>query len=120
MLTSRPSSVDRGFSTIGRTISCRRSSVAATDAIRSLLREALAERAIDEEALDREALVLFTLIEGFSFSSTLLPAPLLEADVRAGVTATVHRLQDAYPLSGPHAGKAREGSSVVAGAPDER
>jgi hypothetical protein len=45
----------------------------------------------------REALLLFTLVEGFSFSSALFSAPLREADVRAVVTATTHRLRDAYP-----------------------
>jgi hypothetical protein len=57
----------------------------------------LADRAIDEEALHREALLLFTLVEGFSFSSAMLSAPLRETDVRDVVTATVHRLRDAYP-----------------------
>ncbi|MGI5149442.1 TetR/AcrR family transcriptional regulator [Plantactinospora sp. CA-294935] len=68
--------------------------------IRSLLRDALADRIIDEEALNREALLLFALVEGFSFSSALLSAPLREMDVRAIATATLHRMIDAYPPSG--------------------
>ncbi|MFJ2173062.1 TetR/AcrR family transcriptional regulator [Streptomyces sp. NPDC087851] len=75
-------------------------SLAGAEVIRSLLRDALADRAIDEEALHREALLLFALVEGFSFSSALLSAPLNEADVRAVVTATVRRLLDALPPSG--------------------
>lgn len=74
-------------------------SLAGAEAIRSLLRDALADRTIDEEALHREALLLFTLIEGFSFSSALSSAPLRETDVRAVVTATMHRLRDFYPPS---------------------
>jgi AcrR family transcriptional regulator len=73
------------------------SSLAGMETIRSLLRDALADRVIDEESLHREALLLFNLVEGFSFSSALFSAPLREADVRAVVTATVHRLRDAYP-----------------------
>lgn len=69
----------------------------AADLIRSLLRDALADRAVDEEALRREALLLLSLIEGFSFSSALVPAPLQEADVRVVVTSTVRRMIDAYP-----------------------
>jgi AcrR family transcriptional regulator len=69
------------------------------EVIRSLLREALADRAVDEEALHREALLLLALIEGFSFSSALFAAPLHETDVRAIVTATMHRLRDAFPPS---------------------
>ncbi|MEU6719680.1 TetR/AcrR family transcriptional regulator [Nonomuraea sp. NPDC046802] len=72
-------------------------SLAAAEVIRSLLRQALADRVVDEESLHREALLLFTLIEGFSFSTALLSAPLREADVRAVVTATMERLRDAYP-----------------------
>ena len=72
-------------------------SLAGAEVIRSLLRDALTDRVIDEESLHREALLLFTLVEGFSFSSALFSAPLREADVRAVVTATVHRLRDAYP-----------------------
>lgn len=68
--------------------------------IRSLLRDALADRLIDEESLHREALLLFALVEGFSFSSALLSAPLHETDVRAVVSATMHRLRDAYPPLG--------------------
>lgn len=68
--------------------------------IRSLLRDALADRAVDEEALHREALLLLTLVEGFSFSSALASAPLQEADVRAIVMAALHRMIDAHPLSG--------------------
>ncbi|WP_433544496.1 hypothetical protein ACQPZG_04805 (plasmid) [Streptomyces sp. CA-294286] len=65
----------------------------------SLLRDALADRSVDEEALHREALLLFALVEGFSFSSALFSAPLREADVRAVVTAALPRLRDAFPLS---------------------
>ncbi|PCC37741.1 hypothetical protein CIK66_17790 [Brachybacterium alimentarium] len=72
-------------------------SLAGAEAIRSLLRDALDDRTIDEEALRREALLLFTLIEGFSLSSALSSSPLRETDVRAVVTATMHRLRDAYP-----------------------
>lgn len=72
-------------------------SLAGMEVIRSLLRDALADRVIDEESLHREALLLFTLVEGFSFSSALFSAPLRETDVRAVVTATMHRLRDAYP-----------------------
>ncbi|WP_435108541.1 TetR/AcrR family transcriptional regulator [Nocardiopsis synnemataformans] len=74
-------------------------SLAGADVVRSLLREALADRAVDEEALHREALLLFALIEGFSFSSALFSAPLHETDVRAAVTATMQRLRDACPSS---------------------
>ncbi|QUX31444.1 TetR/AcrR family transcriptional regulator [Nocardiopsis akebiae] len=72
-------------------------SVAAGTAIRSILREVLADRAIDEEALQREASLLVTLVEGFSLSASLRSAPLQESDVRAVVTSTVQRLRDAYP-----------------------
>lgn len=72
-------------------------SFAGTQVIRSLLREALGDRRIDEESLHREALLLFTLVEGFSFSSALSIDPLSEADVRSVVRATLHRLRDAYP-----------------------
>lgn len=75
-------------------------SLAGAEVIRSLLRDALADRAIDEEALHREALLLFTLVEGFSFSSALSSAPLREADVRAVATAALRRLRDAFPPSG--------------------
>ncbi|MDN5586883.1 MAG: TetR family transcriptional regulator C-terminal domain-containing protein [Brevibacterium sp.] len=74
-------------------------SLAGTEAIHALLRQALAGRTIDEEALRREALLLFTLIEGFSFNSALSSAPLREEEVRAAVSATMHRLRDAYPSS---------------------
>ena len=74
-------------------------SLAGAEVIRSLVREALADRAIDEEALHREALLLFALIEGFSLTSALSSAPLHEKDIRAIVTATMHRLRDAYPPS---------------------
>jgi AcrR family transcriptional regulator len=74
-------------------------SLAAEELIRSLLREALADRVVDEEALHREALLLFALIEGLSFSSALSSAPLQETDVRAAVTATMQRLRNAYPPS---------------------
>ncbi|MDG4788967.1 TetR/AcrR family transcriptional regulator [Micromonospora sp. WMMD1102] len=75
-------------------------SFTGAEVIRSLLRDALADRTIDEEALHREALLLFALVEGFSFSSALVSAPLRETDVRAVVTATVQRLRDAYPPAG--------------------
>ncbi|MFD6400127.1 TetR/AcrR family transcriptional regulator [Nocardia sp. NPDC060249] len=74
-------------------------SLAGAEVIRSLMRDALADRAIDEEALHREALLLFALVEGFSFSSALFSAPLRETDIRAVVTATVLRLRDAFPPS---------------------
>ncbi|MDT0446396.1 TetR/AcrR family transcriptional regulator [Streptomyces johnsoniae] len=86
-------------------------SLAGAELVRSLLRDALADRVIDEEALHREALLLFALIEGFSLSSALFSEPLRETDVRAVVRATVQRLRDAYPP----AGKAAEGA---AGAPE--
>ncbi|MGW0551900.1 TetR/AcrR family transcriptional regulator [Streptomyces altiplanensis] len=86
-------------------------SLAGAEVIRSLLRDALADRAIDEEALHREALLLIALVEGFSFSSALSSAPLREADVRAVVTAALRRLRDAFPPSG----EAVEGA---AGAPE--
>lgn len=72
---------------------------AGAEIIRSLLREALSDRDIDEAALEREALLLFALVEGFSFSSALFSASLLEADVRAAVTTAMHRLREAYALS---------------------
>ncbi|RCS61398.1 TetR family transcriptional regulator [Microbacterium sp. JB110] len=75
-------------------------SLEGAEVIRSLLRDALADRAVDEEALHREALLLLTLVEGFSFSSALASAPLQEADVRAIVMAALHRMIDAHPLSG--------------------
>jgi len=81
-------------------------SLAAAEAIRSLLREALTDRAIDEEALHREELLLLALIEGFSFSSAVFSAPLHETDVRAVVTASMHRLRDALPPSGQAVGGA--------------
>lgn len=74
-------------------------SLAGMRAIRLLLRDVLTERVIDEEALQHETLLLFTLIEGFSFSSAMLPAPLRENDVRSVVTGTLQRLRDAYPTS---------------------
>lgn len=74
-------------------------SLAGAEALHALLREALDGRTIDEEALRREALLLFTLIEGFSFSSALSSDPLEETEVRAAVSATMHRLRDAYPSS---------------------
>lgn len=74
------------------------SSLAGAEAIHALLRK-VADTSIDEEALRREALLLFTLVEGFSFSSALSSAPLREAEVRAAVSATMHRLRDAYPSS---------------------
>ncbi|MFE6861598.1 TetR/AcrR family transcriptional regulator [Nocardia sp. NPDC057668] len=72
-------------------------SLAGVEVIRSLLRDALADRAIDEEALHREAFLLFALVEGFSFSSALFATPLCETDVHAALTATLHRLRGAYP-----------------------
>ncbi|GAB2630565.1 TetR family transcriptional regulator C-terminal domain-containing protein [Nocardia goodfellowii] len=72
-------------------------SLQGAEVIRSLLRDALADRVIDEEALRREALLLLTLVEGFSCSAALLSTPLHETDVRAVVAATMHRLRDAYP-----------------------
>ncbi|MFF0739028.1 TetR/AcrR family transcriptional regulator [Streptomyces sp. NPDC004111] len=75
-------------------------SLAGAGVIRSLLRDALADRTIDEDALRREALLLFALVEGFSLSSALLSAPLHEADIRAVVTASLQRLRDALPPSG--------------------
>lgn len=65
-------------------------------AIQALLCQ-VAGPTIDEEALRRESLLLVTLVEGFSFSSALSSAPLREAEVRAVVTATMHRIRDAYP-----------------------
>jgi hypothetical protein len=92
------------------------------EAIRSLLRDALADRVIDEESLHREALLLFTLVEGFSFSSALFSAPLRETDVRAVVTATMHRLRDAYPpfeeTASAAAARSRGGRSVEGHLPD--
>ncbi|MFJ8809972.1 TetR/AcrR family transcriptional regulator [Streptomyces sp. NPDC102490] len=85
---------------------------AGAEVIRSLLRDALADRSVDEEALHREALLLFTLVEGFSFSSALFSAPLREADVRAIVTTTLQRLHDAFPPPG----KAAEGATETPGA----
>ncbi|SHI67286.1 DNA-binding transcriptional regulator, AcrR family [Nocardiopsis flavescens] len=73
---------------------------AGEEVVRSLLRDALADRRIDEEALHREALLLFTLVEGFSFSSALFSAPLHETEVRTVVAATLQRLRDAYPPAG--------------------
>jgi AcrR family transcriptional regulator len=72
-------------------------SLTGREVLRSLLRDALADRVIDEESLDRETLLLFNLVEGFSFSSALSSDPLHETDVRAVVTATMHRMRDAYP-----------------------
>ncbi|MDL5206353.1 TetR/AcrR family transcriptional regulator [Streptomyces sp. ALI-76-A] len=74
-------------------------SLAGAEVFLSLLRDALADRSVDEEALHREALLLFALVEGFSFSSALFSAPLREADVRAIVTAALQRLRDAFPPS---------------------
>lgn len=71
-------------------------SLQGAEVIRSLLRDALADRTIDEDALNREALLLLTLVEGFSFSSAL-SAPLREMDVRAVANATLRRMIDAYP-----------------------
>ncbi|MEU5576362.1 TetR/AcrR family transcriptional regulator [Streptomyces huasconensis] len=74
-------------------------SLAGAEVFLSLLRDALADRSVDEEALHREALLLFALVEGFSFSSALFSAPLREADVRTIVTAALQRLRDALPPS---------------------
>jgi AcrR family transcriptional regulator len=74
-------------------------SLAGAEAFLSLLRDALGDRSIDEDALHREALLLFALVEGFSFSSALFSAPLREEDVRAVVTAALQRLRDALPPS---------------------
>lgn len=92
------------YRVMGRTDAELAADIAATThegaaVVRSLLREALADRAVDEEALHREALLLLSLIEGFSFSSALSPDPLHEKDIRAIATATVQRLRDAYPPS---------------------
>lgn len=78
-------------------------STTAETALLSLLREVMADRVIDEEALRREALLLVTLVEGFSLSSSLLSAPLQENDVRTVVTTTVQRIRDAYPQVDPTA-----------------
>jgi AcrR family transcriptional regulator len=75
-------------------------SLVGTEAVRTLLREALADRQIDEEALGRETIQLFALVEGFSFSSAQQAAPLREADVRAIATAAVDRIREAYPRAG--------------------
>jgi AcrR family transcriptional regulator len=72
-------------------------SAQGAEAIRSLLRDALAARTIDEDALNRETLLLLTLVEGFSFSSAQLTAPLRETDVRAVAITTLRRMIDAYP-----------------------
>lgn len=72
-------------------------SLEGAELVRSLLRAALADRVIDEEALHREALLLFALVEGFSFSAALTSDPLREADVRVVSAAAVQRLRDAYP-----------------------
>ena len=80
------------------------SSRRAAEEIRSLLRDALTDRTIDEDALNREVLTLLTLVEGFSFGSAQLSAPLRETDVRAVATATLHRMIDAYPYSGETTG----------------
>ncbi|GAA0978574.1 TetR/AcrR family transcriptional regulator [Nocardiopsis tropica] len=90
-------------------------SLAGAEVVRSLLREALVDRDVDEEALHREALLLFALVEGFSFSSALFSAPLHETDVRAAVTATVQRLRDAYPPFG----EVVEGAARSPGAAEE-
>lgn len=82
-------------------------SLAGAEVIRSLLRDALTDRAVGEEALHREALLLFALVEGFSFGSAVFSDPLRETDIRAVVTATVHRLRDAYPPSGNYEGDPR-------------
>lgn len=76
-------------------------SLAAAEAIRSLLRGALADRSIDEDALDREVVLLHALVEGFSLLSALSSEPLSETDVRMAVTATLQRLRDACPPCRP-------------------
>ncbi|MEV5807221.1 TetR/AcrR family transcriptional regulator [Streptomyces parvulus] len=73
-----------------------KASVQGVEAIRSLLQEVLADKDVGEEALRREVLLLFTLIEGFSLSSSMLPGPVEESDVRAVVTMTLQRMRDAY------------------------
>lgn len=73
-----------------------KASIQGVEAIRALLRDVLADKDVSEEALRREALLLFTLIEGFSLSSSMLPAPLEESDVRAVATMTVRRMRDTY------------------------
>lgn len=99
------------YRVMGRTDPELAADIAATslqgaEVIRSLVRDALADRMIDEEALHREALLLLALVEGFSFSSALAAAPLDETDVRAIVAAAMHRLRDAYP----HVEEAAEGA----------
>jgi AcrR family transcriptional regulator len=93
-------------------------SLQGADVIRSLLRDALADRAVDEEALHRETLLLLALVEGLSFSSALVPTPLQEADVRAVVTATVRRMFDAYPPSGETAEQSADDPTTVPRARD--
>jgi AcrR family transcriptional regulator len=88
-------------------------SLQGAEVIRSLLRDALADRAVDEEALHREALLLLALVEGLSFSSALVPTPLQEADVRAVVTATVRRMIDAYPPLGETAERSADDPTTV-------
>ncbi|QYA98326.1 TetR/AcrR family transcriptional regulator [Streptomyces anulatus] len=73
-----------------------KASIQGVEAIRALLRDVLADKDVSEEALRREALLLFTLIEGFSLSSSRLPAPLDESDVRAVAAMTVRRMRDTY------------------------
>lgn len=72
-------------------------SLTAVTAVRSLLREVMADRAVDDEALHREALLLVTVIEGFSLSAALASTPVRENDVRAVVSTTLQRLRGAYP-----------------------
>ncbi|NJQ13554.1 TetR/AcrR family transcriptional regulator [Streptomyces bohaiensis] len=67
-------------------------SSATTEAIRSLLLEALPSGSIDEEVLNREVLYLHSLIEGFSFSAGLSTEPLREEDVRSVAEAAVQRV----------------------------
>ncbi|MFE8910508.1 TetR/AcrR family transcriptional regulator [Streptomyces globisporus] len=73
-----------------------KASTQGVEAVHTVLREVLADKDVGEEALRREALLLFTLIEGFSLSSSTLPAPLDQSDVRAVAAMTVQRMRDAY------------------------
>ncbi|MGW3831562.1 TetR/AcrR family transcriptional regulator [Streptomyces microflavus] len=73
-----------------------KASIQGMEAIHALLHDVLADKDVGEEALRREALLLFTLFEGFSLSSSTLPAPLNESDVRAVAATTVRRMRDSY------------------------
>ncbi|MFH9807768.1 TetR/AcrR family transcriptional regulator [Streptomyces olivaceus] len=74
-----------------------KASIQGAEAMRALLCDLLADKDVSEEALRREVLLLTTLIEGFSLSSSMLPAPLDESGVRAVAEMTVRRVRDAYP-----------------------